>query len=464
MTFRGQIVLWTSCVTGLAMAATGLTIGALNLQRMSAAIDRELRDRGRFVERDPPPFAGPLPTGDAFADRMANVRRPRRFGVDGQPFGAPGPNAAFDLGAVKEALKGKEVFSKSVYQGSPVRVFTFPVFRDGHIDHVSQIARDLQEFYDARAIQSGTFFLVLPVGLVAAAGVGVFLSRRLTRPLRETREAAEEIASGAYERRLKVQGGDEIGQMAASFNHMAETVEQHIARLNQALDQQRRFTSDASHELKTPLTRMMMATSSGLEGDAEEQRRALTVADGAARDMQRLVGQLLDLAKLDSATGAVVMAPCDVRVVLSDAVDKSPSPAPEVDVDLPDAPVMSDIDANMVERAIVNLVENAKRYSPVHQKVKISMRLVDEGVEIAVSDKGPGVSPVHLPRLTERFYRIDDARDRDGGGTGLGLAIVDEIARAHGGALKLENSPTGGLTAKLWLPLRSVTARVTDPS
>lgn len=458
--FRVQVVLWISVVVAVAIIGVSTAMSALNSRRISDAIDRDLVMRAHeFGRRGPPggrpggPFGagGPPPGrtfGDAQADLIGAIRSPRLLNLEGQPRSQFGWDDAFDRDAAKRAVRQGELFTQVDYHGQNVRVYSLPIVQDGAVRDVVQVARELRDFYEIQSIQRSTLAIFLPLGLFAAILVAWFLTGRVVQPLKRMQQAAHAIGSGNLSERIAVAGDDEVAQLGQEFNKMAESVESSIHQLEKSLEQQRQFTADASHELRTPLTRVLMATSSALDANGD-YKQAVETVDSAARDMSKLVRQLLDLAQLDAGAGPGTFQPLDLRLALADAVEKTPGSHPSVV--LPDTEIRVLGNADQLERAVGNLLENASKYGG--NTVELSLSREGDWAIVTVRDNGPGVPSDALSHLTERFYRVDSARTRETGGTGLGLAIVKETVEAHGGRLELSSEPEKGLTARLWLPM-----------
>jgi signal transduction histidine kinase len=405
------------------------------------------------MKRGPQPPPGQL-FGNEQADLIGAIRRPRFIGLDGHLIGGFEGDTLFDVTAVGEAFRGRPQFSITTFRSAPVRVYTMPVKRPiTVIDMVVQVARELTDYNEVKRIQTDMLSVFLPLGLVAAVGVAWFLTGRVMRPIKEMEVAAQAIGAGNLSERLKVAGSDEFAQLGTQFNQMADNVQGSITRLETALEQQKRFTADASHELRTPLTRMLLATSSAMEGTEEQRSKAIKTVDDAAKDMTKLVQQLLDLANLEAGTAAKSFVRLDMRLVVSEAVLKTPGDAPEFKVALPDYAVNVKGNADLLERACLNILENARRYSPQDKPIEVSLEIAHGWARMIVKDQGGGIAPEHIPHLTERFYRVDDARTREAGGSGLGLAIVDEIVKLHGGGMLFESEPGKGLTVTIDVPL-----------
>ncbi len=502
---RSRLILWNTAVLTLALIAVGGTIAWLNLSRMAQGIDRELADRARNLGRAPvgpglrappaanregirgapalpgsedgvgapgsqvpireqgapqPPFmppgqgrAGPglPPFLDPAAERIASIRRPRVLDPGGREPFEPQPAGPFDPKAIALARAGRSVYSYADLQGEPVRVLTTPAPRFGQ-GWVVQVARETRDYRELARVQWLTLLTVLPFGVGLAALGGRFLTARAMRPIARMGEVAAQIGSGQFDRRIETMGKDEFAELGHRLNEMAESLgasfkerEAAYESLRQAYEQQRRFVADASHELRTPLTRLRLATSSALSDESSDARAALRVADDSAGAMSKLVSQLLELARSDSGELRPSLRPADLRAVAADAIAAMPPDGAPIRLVAVHTETLSDVDRGQIERALANLLDNARRHSPPDREILVE---VEAGI-ISVVDRGEGVSPEHLPHLRERFYRADQSRGGDVGGAGLGLAIVDEIMRAHGGSLEIESELGKGTRATL---------------
>lgn len=505
LSFRVKLALWNVAVLAIVLGGFGLTIVYAAQARLAASVDNELRDRARRFQRspaggfgrsqqgefggpgqgppgepgaprqgqardggprrgppgDPPgpgrddpfrPFGVTSPGFDPQTERIAALRRPRFLEADGRGLG---PNALgpWDMTAFNASLAGKEVITTVTAEGQRIRVLSVPWPREGGERGVIQIARELSDVEQGWSRQLGTLATLLPLAVLVAGIGGWFLTGRALRPVRNVTQAAAEIGAQDLSRRLRVEGRDELGELASTFNEM-------IARLERSFERQRRFTADASHELRTPLTRIKLATSSALEGEpsVERYRRALTVSDNAADAMARLVQQLLLLARADSGRLELRMQKVDVGEVARlawAAVRELGGRGPGVVV-LEAAAAQADPD--MLQRVIENLLENAARHTPDEGTIEVRVEGEDGFTVLRVIDSGEGIAPEHLPRITERFYRVDDARSRSDGGCGLGLAITMGLVEAHGGSLTFESEPDRGTTATVRIPVFEETA------
>jgi two-component system phosphate regulon sensor histidine kinase PhoR len=226
------------------------------------------------------------------------------------------------------------------------------------------------------------------------------------------------------------------------------------------------FVANVSHELRTPLTAIHGYLETLLGGaleDRENARRFLEIVFRHTERLGRLLNDLTDLSNIELGRVALRLTPTPldevVESVLAIIAPKAESGRVTLEADLPAglAPVIADRDR--LAQIVINLVDNAVKYTREGGRVTVRARPSGDGrVEIAVVDTGIGISPVDLPRITERFYRVDRARSRELGGTGLGLAIVKHLVLAHGGELRIESEPERGTTARFTLPTSRASA------
>jgi len=259
---------------------------------------------------------------------------------------------------------------------------------------------------------------------------------RALRPVEAIRSEVSAIGEGELHRRVpEPSTDDEVGRLARTMNAM-------LARLDDAADRQRRFVSDASHELQSPLTSLRARLEVNLAAPEEpdwraDERQAL----GEVTEMQRLVDDLLALARLDARLVSPERALVDLDdVVLSEAERLRTRGRVSVDVHRVSAGQVLG-DPGQLRRALRNVLDNAERHAGA--EVTVSVEEADSTVEVRIADDGFGIPAEHRSRIFERFGRIDDARTRDGASTGLGLAITQEIVEAHGGRITVADGGPG---------------------
>jgi two-component system, OmpR family, sensor kinase len=290
--------------------------------------------------------------------------------------------------------------------------------------------------------------LAFAAGVAVAAGFAWYLSRRITSPVLALSRAADEIASGQYDVDVpKVPGGGEIDQLAGRFREMA-------ARLAQAEQLERNFLMSVSHELRTPLTAIrghVEALREGVVTDEEMRTASLTVIAAEAERLERLVGDVLDLAKLGAHRFTLLREEVEMERLVERAYVAFSEEARRRGIDyrqnVAAKPVIIS-DGDRVLQIITNLLSNAFRWTPDGGEIELELTATDGTVYVAVDDSGPGIPAVERERIFRPFW------SRDGGGTGLGLAIARELATALGGRIRLETSSEKGSRFELVLPIR----------
>jgi heavy metal sensor kinase len=292
-----------------------------------------------------------------------------------------------------------------------------------------------------------TMFLGSLFTLAIAITGGLWLADRAMRPVHAITQAARTISETDLNRRLNMNGKDELAELANTFDGM-------LARLQAAFERQRQFVADASHELRTPLTIVNLESSRALASrrTPDEYQRALGVIRSENEFMSHLVNDLLTLARMDAGQLAMEKTRQDLSDVALEAVERLGSLAERKNVrletgELPEVNIIGD--RRYLLQMLSNLVENAIKYmAGDERRVRVETGLDGDMGWARVSDTGAGISPEHLPHLFNRFYRVDEARSRSEaeqqGGTGLGLAIVDWIVKAHGGEVHVESTPGAG--------------------
>jgi signal transduction histidine kinase len=294
--------------------------------------------------------------------------------------------------------------------------------------------------------------LAVVAGGTAVAAIGSFVvADRALRPVAAMTQTARAIAaSRGFARRLEDTGGkDELGRLARTFNEM-------LSSLEEAYRLQQRFVADAAHELRAPLTAILgnldlLSRASGMS--AEERSEALEYADAEARRLSRIVSELLTLARADAGQ-RLEKRPVDLDRVLLDALADMRTVARGRRLEVENfEPAVVQGDADRLKQLLVNLMDNALKYSPSDALVTIELRNSFGEAILTVRDDGIGISADDLPHVFERFYRADPARSRDPGGTGLGLAIAKWIVEQHEGAISIESSTGLGATVTVRLPL-----------
>ena len=328
-------------------------------------------------------------------------------------------------------------------------------------------AYELYYLYDLSPEQQTLEFLqrVLLLGAVALVvllgALTWLVTRQAVLPVRAAARVAERLADGLLAERMTVRGVDEMATLARSFNEMAESLQTQIQRMEDLSRLQRRFVSDVSHELRTPLTTIRIAAEILHAAREDLDPAAARSAELLRTQLDRfeaLLADLLEMSRFDAGAAMLDAERRDVRDVVVAALDQASALASRrgvwLEADLPDEPVIADVDPRRVERILRNLLVNAIEHAegtPVQVRLAADARVL----AVRVRDHGIGMTPEEAEHVFDRFWRADPARARTTGGTGLGLAISQEDANLHGGRLEVWARPGQGASFRLTLPRRA---------
>jgi two-component system, OmpR family, sensor histidine kinase MprB len=332
--------------------------------------------------------------------------------------------------------EGEGFLADSHVAGVHVRMLTTPIAPGFAV----QVARPLTEVDETLARMRTLLILIAVGGVGLAAALGLAVSRAVLAPVRQLTETSEKVTeTGDLSQRIDARGQDELSRLAASFNAM-------LSALEESTRAQRQLVADASHELRTPLTSVrtnIEVLASGRELPAEERERLLRDVVDQLGEMTLLIAELIELARGDQLPGE----PEDFRLDLlaAQAVERTRRNLPDIrfSIDLEESIVYGNADA--IERALANLLDNAAKWSPPAGQIEVRVR----NGHVTVRDHGPGIDDEDLPYVFDRFYRSRAARGRPG--SGLGLAIVRQVATAHGGEVTAERADGGGTLMTLRL-------------
>jgi len=298
-------------------------------------------------------------------------------------------------------------------------------------------------------------------GLLAAgtAVAALLIFRPAHRRLRDLEDAARRFAAGDRGARAADSGGDEVAAVARAFNRMADEAATREAALVEVDRARRQLLADVTHELRTPLTAIRgYAETLALPAFAPASAagpRYVRIVDAEAQRLERLVNDLLDLARLDAGGVSLERGPVSLGALFGRVVDRHGPAAAAAGVALETATAAGlDVvtgDARRLEQVLQNLTANALRHTPTGGRVALDAARDGGEVVLRVSDTGEGIAAEHLPHVFDRFYKVDPAR-ADAGGTGLGLSIVKAIVERHGGSVAVESTPGAGTTFTVRLP------------
>lgn len=438
-------------VSGALTAAVLVALGAFVYVRFEAdlmeAVDEGLRARAEIIvsslrigqvisDSDPlEPAEAPVQVLDASGEVVAST---------------PGFETPHPPPAGTELVEGAYLYDGEFQTDSgpvPIRLLATPLDES----NLLVVGSSLEDTEDALASLASLLLVGGPVAVVLASVVGWFVAGAALRPVEHLRTEAEAVSAAEPGRRLAVPPtGDELARLAESLNRM-------LARLEEAVERERRFVSDASHELRTPLANLKAELDIALRRarGPEELTGALRSASEETDRLARLAEDLLVLARAEGGRLSVHREEVDIGQLVAETMASFSGRAGELEIELRAkvAPgPRADVDPARFRQAVGNLVDNGLRHTPPGGQVTVEVSGEPSTLAITVRDTGPGFPPEFVERAFEPFSRSDSGRTRTDGGAGLGLAIVRAIAEAHGGTVQAGNGPDGGAQVTLRIP------------
>lgn len=491
LSIRARMTFW---YTGI-LATTVLVLGGVAYvllmrglwNEVDGTLERVARAAAQAAQQTPTDFVPPDMNdllrrffGPNFADRFYQFLDPRGE-VDPRMPRERGAPLAISPKALENAVEGYGTFETLQGVGPhPLRVFTFPIVAQGRMVKVLQVGTSLEGLLRERQNFLWALATLTPLALILAGGGGWLLARRALRPVDQMTQAARRIGAERLAERLEgAETDDELGRLARTLNEM-------LARLEAGFAQVRRFSADASHELRTPLTILKGEIEVALRCAREpaEYERVLHSALEEVERMARLVDDLLMLSRADAGALRWEKGPVELDRLVEEVAKLGEllGRARDVAVVIRGLePLIAHGDEQRLRQLLLNLVDNAVKYTRPAGRVTLALRRAggtpgdpaapqpesapspplpeppnppaSGWAEIVVQDTGAGIPPEALPRIFERFYRVDDARSREAGGTGLGLCIAKAIADAHGGRIEVESALGVGSAFTVRLPI-----------
>ena len=486
---RWRLQLWYGLLLAAFLAAFGVAAYELQRGRVFQSLDRELNRRlselgavlrtpqGRAPGLDVPP-----PPGDLL-DRPPPARQfpppPETEFSEGPPRGLAGPPPGFRLRPGQAALFGETdtnafyyvVWSRDGHElsrstnapadipkprplaGPPQPPRMRGVFREmfqatppGEVLLAGRTAAlELADLHRTAAVLSVTGGIILLVGLAG----GWWLATRAIQPIDDISATAVKIAAGDLSHRIG------LGDTENELGRLANVLNATFARLEAAFGQQKQFTSDAAHELRTPVSVVLTQTQTALnrERSSAEYREALQACQRAAQRMRGLIESLLELARLDAGQEQMKRLTFNLSDIANDCVQLIKPLADEKGIQLQAelGPARCVGDPERLSQVITNLLSNAVHYNKPQGQVSIRVSAQDGFAILVVADTGSGIPPEALPRIFDRFYRAEHSRTE--GRSGLGLAISKSIVEAHGGTIAVESEPEKGARFTVRLPV-----------
>lgn len=359
------------------------------------------------------------------------------------------------------ARNGSAVFSDFTVNRTRLRAYVAPIIlKSGGVIGYVELAQSLRQVDNTLRDLATLIIVSIAAGLVVAAVGGWLIAGNILDPINRVTVTAQKIARARdLGRRIEVPATvDEVGRLAMTFNEM-------LARIEDLFRAQQRFVADVSHELRSPLTAVrgnLDLLKRGAADDVQERAAMIDAMDSETARMSRLVSDLLLLARQDAGV-PIARQPIEMDTLLLEVYRQSQLTAKSVHLVLgaeDQAIIVGDRDR--LKQVLLNLVDNAVKYTPQGGKVTLSLAKDETWVKITVQDTGIGIASENIPNLFDRFYRVDKSRSRDAGGTGLGLAIAKSVVDAHNGKITVESQVGKGSSFTVWLPLAETKA-VVDP-
>jgi two-component system sensor histidine kinase CpxA len=294
-----------------------------------------------------------------------------------------------------------------------------------------------------------TFLFQWGVAFAVSGLICYFLTRYLTAPILQLREASQRLAQGDLATRAAPEmehRQDELGRLVGDFNAMAD-------RIEELINSQRQMISDISHELRSPLARLNVALDLLRERKGDDP--SLEQMEQDLEALNEMAGRLLTVARLDTSPEPVPFSPVNLEELVTRIVSDADFESRKCDRGIhltAEQPCWTQGNAELLHSAIENVVRNAIRYTGEHTSVDVHLDAEGASVQLVVRDYGPGIPVAELANIFRPFYRVDPARDRQSGGAGLGLAIAERVIRLHQGTIRAENAAPHGLQVRITLP------------
>lgn len=459
---KTRLALWYGGVFGAVLLLLGILVYFYLSENLYGNFDLSLQSTAQALARSS--SAARRPSGwtiDDFIEWMNSPESLNKFFHFFDPSGnsrfqsrnLPKQTLPLTSAAFNNAAQGQVTFETFLTrQEEPIRVLTFPVIENGRVVNILQVGGSLRQVEEVLKQVQFTLFSVLPTLFLLALSGGWFLARKALQPVDAMAQVARQITAGNLSRRIPVrESRDELGRLAETFNTMIHELENAIQRIRQ-------FSADASHELRTPLTILKGETELALRQARTPEEYQQTLVSGLEEidRISQIVEDLFLLSKADLGEARLEMRPLALAPLIADTVSQMELLAKEKDLSLqaePLEPLSIAGDRDRLRELLLNLIENAIRYTPSTGKIILSLRQDKKQAVITVSDTGIGIPKKELSKIFDRFYRSDEARALHPKGSGLGLSICQWIVNAHHGKITAVSEPDQGTTFQIRFPL-----------
>jgi two-component system OmpR family sensor kinase len=459
LSIRAKLTLWYLGIAALVLGAFAVAIYFYLSRGLLNAIDTSLWNQAERIaiatghpsSNEEPSQPGVLMLAPQFVSIVDKEGKVNDAILDAEGHEVPLIQSSLERAARDNKPQFDEV---SLSPAEHARVITWPARDEDGEPFFVVVGQSLKDLQRAQKQLLVLLAVSNPIALLLASLGGLWIANKALRPVDRLTRAAERIGRGTLSERVEESvSHDEIGRLAATFNEM-------ISKLEQAFERERRFTADASHELKTPLAVLRGDIEVALrrERPAEEYRRVLASSLEEIARLTKLTDDLLTLARSDAGERVLELEPVRLDSLAAEAQafiqPLAAASGVAIEHDAPHTPVVIEGDAKRLKQLLVNLLDNAIKYTPQGGSARLALSVEGGSAVIEVSDTGRGIPADALPRVFERFYRRSDLRDSRVTGFGLGLAISKWIADAHGGSIEVESKEGRGSRFTVRLPVR----------
>ena len=469
---RSRLTAWHVAVLGFFLILFSILLYVFLSKRLHESIDNSLKVSANVIQKAAllEYSRTPLPGLDLFFDQFLGYSNINKFyriydgsgHVDSRSKGIDASKFPLTQDAYSRATQGKMTYETfKLVPWHRVRVITMPVIRNDNLVNLIQVGTSLMAVEHTLKNLRIFLFTAIPCALILSTLGGRFMATRALKPVAEITSTAQDIAHGAnLSRRIPIpEVQDEIGNLARTFNEM-------MNRLEKSFNQVRQFSSDASHELRTPLTVLKGQSELVLSKPRSkaEYQEVLSSNLEEINYMSRVLEDLLILSKGDEGKVSLEKEPVELSSIVEEVSRQGEIFADEKEVKIILAylePVTILGDAHRLKQMVWILLHNAVKFTPSGGEIKITLQDLDATVYFTIRDTGIGIPEQDLPKIFDRFYRVDKARSRMDGGSGLGLSICKHIVDRHHGTVDVESKFGEGTKFKIRFPKYEVAQRKT---
>ncbi len=469
---RSRLTAWHVAVLGFFLILFSILLYVFLSKRLHESIDNSLKVSANVIQKAAllEYSRTPLPGLDLFFDQFLGYSNINKFyriydgsgHVDSRSKGIDASKFPLTQDAYSRATQGQMTYETfNLVPWHRVRVITMPVIRNDNLVNLIQVGTSLKAVEDTLKNLRIFLFTAIPFALILSTLGGRFMATRALKPVAEITGTAQDIAHGAnLSRRIPIpEVQDEIGNLARTFNEM-------MNRLEKSFNQVRQFSGDASHELRTPLTVLKGQSELVLSKPRSKAEYQEVLASNLEEInyMSRVLEDLLVLSKGDEGEVALEKEPVELGSIVEEVSRQGEIFADEKEVKIILAylePVTILGDAHRLKQMVWILLHNAVKFTPSGGEIKITLQDLDDTVYFTIRDTGIGIPEQDLPKIFDRFYRVDKARSRMDGGSGLGLSICKHIVDRHHGTVDVESKLGEGTKFKIRFPKYEVAQRKT---